>query len=95
MLLCSICGRIFGARLVSRVLKYGFLDLVHYNCMRIHTNADGPNSIVSSSIEEYIKYEHHRLNLMAQLESEDIKEERKYYGNVITCHCATVTVIEA
>jgi hypothetical protein len=51
----------------NHVLETGFLDLVYCNCMRIPMHAGGPNSVTSSSIEEYVKYEQHHLNLLSQV----------------------------
>ena len=36
-----------------------------------------------SDIDEYVKYEHHSLNLLNQVVHEDMKVESKYYGNII------------
>jgi hypothetical protein len=40
---------------------------------------------VCDDIEDYIKYvcEQHRLNIISQITSEDMKSEYKYCGNVI------------
>ncbi len=43
------------------------------------------------TIEDFIKYEQHRLNIISQVTSEDMKSENKYYGNVIVLNrmCTT------
>ena len=65
------------------MLKYGCLDLVYCNCMRVPMKLDAPDSVVCSSIEDYIKSEQHRSSLLTQIMAEDMKEEHKYYGNVV------------
>ena len=39
--------------------------------------------VVCDTIEEYIRYEEHRLNVVNQITTEDMKAENKNYGNVI------------
>jgi hypothetical protein len=53
-----------------------------------------PRKITSSSVEDYISHEQQRLNLLANIQSEDMKEERKFYGNMSLCNRVTVTVTD-
>ena len=47
--------------------------------MRIGTAQDKPNGIRVCDIEEYMMSEQHRSNMVNQIQSEDMKVERKLY----------------
>ncbi len=64
------------------MLKTRLVDLVNLNCMRISTHED-VMCIMCDTIEDYIRYEQHSLNVVNQVQTEDMKSENKYYGNVI------------
>jgi hypothetical protein len=51
--------------------------------MKIPTVSCDVECLMCDTIEDYIKYERHRLNIISQVTSEDMKSENKYYGNVI------------
>ena len=70
------------------VLKYGFLDLVHGNCMKIPMNEEN-KYVVCTSIEDYIRSEQHRSNINTQLVQEDLKGSKGLYGQVVTCNRVT------
>ena len=59
------------------------IDLVKLNCMRIQTDDEDTKCFVCDIVDDYIKYEHHRLNIVNQVKAEDMKAENKYYGNII------------
>jgi hypothetical protein len=65
-------------------LKYIHVDAIHINCMRVDTCYDGPNYLVCGSIEEYVRYEQHRSNVTQQVLDEDMKGEKREYGNMVT-----------
>ena len=67
---------------MSNLLKTRLVDLVNLNCMRIPTHEDVV-CVVCDTIEDYIRYEQHHLNVVNQVQTEDMKSENKYYGNVI------------
>ena len=69
--------------LCTVLLNCVYVDAVHINCMRVDTWYDGPNYLVCGSIEEYVQYEQHRSNVAQQVFVEDMKGERKEYGNNI------------
>ena len=46
-------------------------------------DVDSDICIVCDNIDDFVKYEQHRLNLISQVQCEDMKVENKYYGNVI------------
>jgi hypothetical protein len=52
--------------------------------MRVDTCYDGPNYLVCGSIEEYVRYEQHRSNVTQQVLDEDMKGEKREYGNMVT-----------
>lgn len=60
------------------------MDAIHINCMRVDTCYDGPNYLVCGSIEEYVRYEQHRSNVTQQVLDEDMKGEKREYGNMVT-----------
>jgi stage V sporulation protein SpoVS len=64
------------------MLKSRLIDIVNLNCMRIPSHEEAM-CVVCDTIEEYIRYEQHRLNVVNQITTEDMKAENKYYGNVI------------
>ena len=51
--------------------------------MRVNVSTDNAQCITSSSIEEYLASEQHRLNLVNQVTMEDMKTENRYYGNTV------------
>ena len=65
------------------MLKYTYVDLVYMNCMRINTCFGGPNYVICDSVEEYIRYEQHRSNVLQQIYSEDMRVENRYYGQTV------------
>jgi len=73
------------------VLRNRLVDLVNLNCMKIPTVSCDVECLMCDTIEDFIKYEQHRLNIISQVTSEDMKSENKYYGNVIVLNrmCTT------
>ena len=67
------------------------VDCVNINSMIIDTCSDDLSYLICDTIDDYIKYEHHRLNVVSQVCSEDMKTENTYYGNIITLNRMTVT----
>ena len=65
------------------MLKHAFVDLIYCNCMRVGDHFTGANSITCSSVEEYMACEQHRSNLVNQVYSEDMKVEKKHYGDLV------------
>jgi hypothetical protein len=65
------------------LLKTRFVDLVNLKCMMIETYENDVKCLVCETIDDYIKYEQHRLNVISQVRAEDVKVENKYYGNAI------------
>jgi hypothetical protein len=64
------------------MLKSRLIDIVNLNCMCIPSHEEAM-CVVCDTIEEYIRYEQHHLNVVNQITTEDLKTENKYYGNVI------------
>jgi hypothetical protein len=52
--------------------------------MRVDTYYEGPNYVICDSVEEYIQYEQHPLNVARQIHVEDMKVENTFYCNVVT-----------
>ena len=73
------------------VLKYGYLDLVYCNCMRVPME-DTNMHVICSSIEDYIKYDQHSSSVLAQVQAEDFKAEKSMYGDITLCKHINVTV---
>jgi hypothetical protein len=71
------------------MLKSRLIDIVNLNCMCIPSHEESM-CVVCDTIEEYIRYEQHRLNVVNQITTEDMKAENKYYGNVIQLNCMSV-----
>ncbi len=73
------------------MLRNRLVDLVNLNCMKIPTVSCDVECLMCDTIEDFIKYEQHRLNIISQVTSEDMKSENKYYGNVIVLNrmCTT------
>ena len=65
------------------MLRNRLVDLVNLNCMKIPTVSCDVKCLMCDTIDDFIKYEQHRLNIISQVTSEDMKSENKYYGNVI------------
>ena len=57
-------------------------NLGYYNRMQNQTDVDGYDTTYDN-VEDVIRGEQHRLNLVNQVISEDMKHERRIYGNVI------------
>ena len=51
--------------------------------MCVDTCYDGPNYLVCDSIEEYVLYEQHCLNIAQQVCVKDMKVENRNYGNIV------------
>ena len=60
-----------------------FIDVVNMNCMRVESEFDGYDSVICDSVEEYLQYEQHHLNVVHQLCDEDMKVEKRLYGKVV------------
>ena len=73
------------------LLRNRLVDLVNLNCMKIPTVSCDVECLMCDTIEDFIKYEQHHLNIISQVTSEDMKSENKYYGNVIVLNrmCTT------
>ncbi len=65
------------------LLRNRLIDLVNLNCMKIPTVSCNVECLMCDTIEDFIKYEQHSLNIISQVTSKDTKSENKYYGNVI------------
>ena len=65
------------------VLKCVFIDTIYMNVMRMESEYEGPDYLVCDSIEEYIRFEQHHLNLTHKVREEDMKVENQYYCNII------------
>ena len=58
--------------------------------MIVDTCEDVP-CLVCNTIDEYIKYEQHCLNIVSQVKAEDMKAEKRYYGNVLLLNRMSTT----
>ena len=70
--------------------KSMFIDVVNMNCMRVESEFEGPDCDVCDSVEEYVRYEQHHLNVVHQTCDEDMKVEKKYHGRVVLLHRMSV-----
>ena len=82
------------------VLKVKLIDLVNLNRMKVvsrsnETDRDANSDIciMCDTIDDFIKYEQHRLNIVSQVSMEDMKVENKYYGNVIVLNRMSTTTL--
>ena len=64
------------------VLKYEFHNLVYCNCMRVPIYANTLEGM-SLTIEEHIRGDQHRSNILTQVEQEDLKATKGMYGKII------------
>ena len=67
-------------------MKTRLINVVDLNCMIVETHDDDVCCLMCVTIEEYIKYEQHRLNIVSQVKAEDMKVENKYYGNIVVLY---------
>jgi len=65
------------------MLKCMYIDTVYMNVMRIYSDYEGPNYLICDSIEEYLRFEHHRSNVAQRVKEEDLSIEHRYYGETI------------
>ncbi len=68
-----------------------FIDTVYMNVMWINTEYEGLNYLVCDSIEEYLRFEQHRLCLVSRVNEEDMSIENLYYGETV-CLNRTFTI---
>ena len=72
-------------------LKTRFVDVVNLNCMVIETYDADVKCLMCNTINDYFKYEQHHLNVVSQVKAEDMKVEKKYYGNVMLLNRISTT----
>ncbi len=65
------------------MLRNRLIDLVNLNCMKIPMELNDVECLMCDTIEDYIKYEQHSLNIISQITRKDMKSVNEYYGNVI------------
>jgi hypothetical protein len=65
------------------MLKTVFIDTVYMNVMQLETESEGPDYMLCESIEDYMKYEQHRLCLINRVQEEDLSIENWYYKKVM------------
>ena len=75
------------------MLKTRLIDVVDLNCIIVETHDDDVCCLMCDTIEEYIKYEQHRLNIVSQVKAEDMKVENKYYGNIVVLNRMSTTTL--
>ena len=81
--------------------KYRLVDIPYLNCMIVESHDDDVMCLVCDTVEDYndyvcessIKGELHRLDVVSQVISEDLKIERKNYGNIITLNRMTTMTV--
>ena len=61
--------------------------MIYTNSMKLERNGDVCDHVMCDTIESYVQYEQHRLNVIRQVYEQDMKVEKKYYGNVVLCNC--------
>ena len=59
------------------------VSISYCNAMRIPTALGGHEEIVCGDVDDYVKYEQYRSELVNNFEECDLKVEAKQYGNVI------------
>ena len=84
---CHIC--VYTS--ICALLRNRLVDLVNLHCMKIPTVSCNMECLMCDTIKDFIKYVQHRLNIISQVTSEDMKSENKHYGNIIVLNrmCTT------
>ena len=84
-------GGMLKTGLKTLSVKTRFVDLVNLNSMSVEAYSDDMRYLMCNTIEDYIKSEQHRLNIISQVTSEDMKTENTYYGNVMSLNRINTT----
>ncbi len=72
------------------LLKCMFVDTVYMNVMQVDTAYEGPNYLMCDDIEEYLRFEQHRLSVVQRVREEDMSIENRYYGEMLSLQRVTV-----
>ena len=70
--------------------KPKMVKVAGYNCMLMDSMNDDVACYICDSIDEYVKCEQHRLHILGQTIAEDMKAEKRYYGNVINLNTTMI-----
>jgi hypothetical protein len=67
---------------LQSLLKSVFIDTAYMNVMQLESESEGPDYMLCDSIEDYVKYEQHRLCIINRVQEEDLSVENRYYRDV-------------
>ena len=73
------------------MLKYKQINLIHVNSMIVESYSGGLNHIVCGDVDEYVRYEQHRLNVVNQVIRQDLKAENRIYDHMVVMNRMYVT----
>ena len=59
------------------------VELVYCNTMRVPSTSGGPSTITCSDIEDFLRYEQHRLCINREYVENNMKVENNYYPDVV------------
>ena len=72
------------------MLKYVYFNLVYCNTMRVKISVNELKEPHLADMNDYIRSEQHRSSLLYQAVMEDMKEQRRQYGDMLVCNRITV-----
>ena len=59
------------------------VDTVYLNVMKLDSESLGPEYLLCDDIDEYVKFEQHRSNVVHRVTQEDLSIENREYGHVL------------
>ena len=59
------------------------VELIHCNAMRVPSMTSGPNTVICSDIDDFLRYEQHRFCLEKEYKETEMKVENKYYTEAV------------
>ena len=65
------------------ILKNVFIDTVYMNDMRLESECEGPDYMLCDDIDECVKFELHRSNIVHRVIEEDLAVENRSCGKVL------------
>ena len=74
------------------LLKTMLVDTVYLNVMKVESESIGPEYLLCNDIDEYIKFEQHRLNVVHRVTQEDLSIENREYGHVLQLKLLYMTI---
>ena len=59
------------------------VERIYCNTMRVSSTTGGPSTVTCSDIDDFLRYEQHRLYLNREYRENNMKVENKYYTEVV------------